>query len=214
MDLIMDYWPAIVSLTCLQMVGLISPGPDFAVVLRNSLIYSRKTALFTALGIALGIMVHVAYSVLGLGFLMAKTAWLLMIFKYVGAGYLLYIGYKGLRAKKHHVPLGDTHHVQDISPFAAFRSGFLTNALNPKAMLFFVSLFSLLVAPSTPPLIMGVYSVIIFITTLGWFSFVALCLSGKTIRAKFNAFGHWIERVTGGLLILLGIKLLLMKADR
>ncbi len=210
----MDYLPTILSLTCLQIVALVSPGPDFAVVLRNSLVYSRKTALFTALGIALGIMVHVTYTVFGLGFLIAKTTWLFSAFKYVGASYLIYIGYKGIRAKKHPLALGSIQHIQDISPLAAVRSGFLTNALNPKAMLFFVSLFSVLIAPGTPAFILGIYSVIIFTTTLLWFSIVALCLSGKTVRAKFSAMGHWIERVTGGLLVLLGIKLFFMKSER
>ena len=214
MTLLMDYWPTILSLTCLQIVGAVSPGPDFAVVLRNSLLYSRKTALFTALGIALGILIHITYTLMGLGFIIAKNAWLFTTFKYIGASYLFYIGYKGLRAKKHTIALENTSQIKDISAFAAVRSGFFTNVLNPKSMLFFVSLFSVLIAPNTPAPILAVYGAIIFTVTLLWFTIVALCFSGKTVRAKFNAMGHWIERVTGGLLILLGIKLLLTPAER
>jgi RhtB (resistance to homoserine/threonine) family protein len=187
-----------------------SPGPDFAIVLRNSLIYSRKTALYTAVGIALGIMVHVTYIMLGLGLIIAKTRWMFTLIQYTGSCYLFYIGYKGIRSKKHNHAFGHTQHIKDISPAAALRSGFLTNALNPKAMLFFISLFSVMITPHTPAPILSAYGAIIFIMTLGWFSIVALCLSGKKVRTKFMGISHWIERITGGLLILLGIRLIFM----
>ena len=203
----LQYLPSILSLAGLNMIALISPGPDFAVIVRKSLVYSRKTALLTALGIALGIMVHVSYILLGLGVVIRESTWLFDCIKYLGAGYLLYIGVKGLTAKKAALALGNVHHVRDISHTLAIRSGFLTNALNPKCMLFILSLFSVVIPPHTPTLIMTIYGVIIFVETLAWFSFVAFCLSGKRTREKFNAVGHWIERITGGILILLAGKL-------
>lgn len=206
--LIIEYLPSILSLGGLMMISLISPGSDFAVVVRNSLIYSRKTALFTALGIALGILVHVSYTLFGLGIVIRESTWLFLSVKYMGAGYLLYIGYKGLRAKKIAAGPDHVHHVQDISGFSALQSGFLTNALNPKCILFFISLFSVLIKPDTPPAILALYGFMIFIETLIWFSFVAFCFSGKRTREKFHAVGHWIERVTGGILLMLGMRLL------
>jgi len=209
MELIISYLPSIISLACLQIIALISPGPDFAVIVRNSLIYSRKTALLTAFGISLGIMVHVSYTALGLGLIISRTDWLFTIFKYIGASYLLYIGFKGILARKNTLNLDEKEVIKkDISPLAAVFSGFLTNALNPKAMLFFLSLFSVVVAPNTPALVMVIYSFIIFITTLLWFSLVALCLSGGKTRKYFRSYSHWIDRITGSLLILIGIKLL------
>jgi len=205
-----EYLPSIFSVAGLVMISLISPGPDFAIVVKNSLVYSRKTALLTALGIAFGILVHVAYTLLGLGLVISKTPWLLFGVKCLGAGYLLYIGFKGLRAKKADTSLGRVHHKHDISTLSAIRSGFLTNALNPKCMLFFVSLFSVIIDPNTPFVIMLIYGIIIFIETLAWFGFVAFCLSGKNTREKFNAAGHWIERVTGGILMALGVRLFFM----
>src|SRR3990167_823924 len=77
-SLIFQYLSSILSLVGLVMIALISPGPDFAIVVRNSLIYSRKTGLFTALGIALGILVHVSYTLLGLGLVIAKNPWTLV----------------------------------------------------------------------------------------------------------------------------------------
>lgn len=210
MNLILDYLPSLLSLAGLNMIALISPGPDFAVVVRNSLIYSRKTALLTALGIALGIFVHVTYTLFGLGVLIQESAWLFLGVKYLGAGYLLYIGYKGLRAKKTALGSDTMQHVRDISALSAVGSGFLTNALNPKCMLFFMSLFSMVISPYTPLEILSLYGVIIFVETLAWFSFVAFCLSGKKTRERFNAAGHWIERLTGGILMGLGAKLFFM----
>jgi RhtB (resistance to homoserine/threonine) family protein len=206
----LEYLPSIFSVAGLVMISVVSPGPDFAIVVKNSLVYSRKTAILTALGIALGILVHVAYTLLGLGLLISTTPWLLFSIKCLGAGYLLYIGFKGLRAKKATPSLGNVHHKKDISPLSAIRSGFLTNALNPKCMLFFVSLFSVIIDPNTPFAIMLIYGLIIFIETLAWFGFVAFCLSGKTTREKFNAVGHWIERVTGSILMALGVRLFFM----
>jgi RhtB (resistance to homoserine/threonine) family protein len=210
-ELLHAYLPSIISLTCLQLVALISPGPDFAVVVRNSLIYSRKTTMITAFGVALGVMVHITYIMLGLGFVIAETKILFEILKYTGAAYLVYIGYKGIRANKHELNLSTGGHLEDISAINALKSGFLTNALNPKAMLFFLSVFSIVVQPNTPAFIMIIYSVIIFLTTLAWFGFVALCLSGK-MKKIFSSYNHWIERVTGCLLILIGIRLLFISA--
>jgi len=205
--LIIDYLPSLLSLSGLMIVSLISPGPDFAVVVRNSLIYSRKTALLTALGIALGILVHVSYTLLGLGVIIKESAWFFLIIKYAGAAYLLYIGYKGLKAKKANITAENVQQARDISPFSAVLSGFLTNALNPKCMLFFISLFSMIISTQTPPAILSLYGMIIFLETLAWFGFVGFCLSGKRTREKFNAISHWIERVTGGVLMGLGAKL-------
>jgi RhtB (resistance to homoserine/threonine) family protein len=206
--LLFEYLPSILSLSGLIMISIISPGPDFAVIVRNSLIYSRKTALLTALGISLGVLVHVTYSLCGLGIIIQESEWLFTGIKYLGAAYLLYIGYKSLRAKKVNIELGEMKHIRDISALSALWSGFLTNALNPKCILFFISLFSMFISPNTPMQILFLYGFIIFIETLFWFSFVAFCLSGKKTREKFNAMSHWIERVTGGMLVGLGAKLI------
>jgi RhtB (resistance to homoserine/threonine) family protein len=208
-QLFCDYLPSILSITGLVMISIISPGPDFAVVVKNSLIYSRRTAMLTALGIALGLTVHITYALLGIGLVISQSPWLMFGVKMLGASYLIYIGYQGLRAKKTLSKSENVTHKPDISPFAALRSGFLTNALNPKCMLFIVSLFSVVVAPDTPIEILLIYAMIMFSFTLGWFSFVAFSLSDRRLREKFMGFGHWIDRITGGVLMTLGARLLL-----
>jgi len=136
-----SYLPSIISLAGLFLVGLISPGPDFAIIVKNSLVHSRKAGLYTAFGLALGTLIHVTYSLLGLGFVIAKSSWLLLCVKYLGASYLIYIGYKNLKAQKEKMMPQHTDHGPQISNFAALKMGFLTSALNPKIIFFLSACF-------------------------------------------------------------------------
>lgn len=210
--MILDYLPSIAALTVIQLLGVMSPGPDFAVVVRNSLIYTRKTGVLTAIGVSLGILVHLAYILLGLGVVISKTVWLFALFKYLGAAYLMYIGIKGLLAKKQTTNYDGAHSLQEISPFKAINTGFLTNVLNPKAMFFFLSLISAFI-PGKPSIIVVIYGIIIFVSTLLWFLFVAMCFSNTRLRSFFKNFQYLIERITGGLLILLAVKMLFFQTQ-
>ena len=211
--MIVEYLPSIAALTVIQLLGVMSPGPDFAVVVRNSLIYTRRIGVLTAIGVSLGILVHLAYILLGLGVVITKTAWLFCVFKYLGASYLLYIGIKGVLAKKQPANYENTtDSLKELSSFKAITTGFLTNVVNPKAMLFFLSLISAFI-PGKPTIIIGIYGVIIFSSTMMWFLFVAMCFSNKRLRSFFKDFQYLIERITGGLLILLGLKMLFVSAE-
>ncbi len=208
--MILEYFPSIAALFSIQLLGLMSPGPDFAIVVKNSLIYTRKTAILTAIGVSLGVLVHLSYIFLGLGIIIAQTTWLFLLFKYVGASYLIYIGIKGLLAKKQKISYEKNKpQQQDILPLKALRAGFFTNATNPKAMLFFLSIISAFVTPKEPAFIIAIYGVLIFASTLAWFLIVAIFFSNKRLSLFFKNFQYLIERVTGGFLILLGVKILL-----
>lgn len=208
-DLFLLYLPSILSVTAMQIIGLVSPGPDFAIVVRNSLIHSRGLALLTALGIACGIMAHVTYILMGLGAVVAQTEWLLMTLKVGGAGYLSYLGICGLKSSTSSKNMPQEPLDLKLSPLGALRSGFFTNALNPKAMLFILSLLSLNVNEQTPKAILVYYAAMIFITTLGWFTIVALCFSNERARIFFRSYRHWIDRITGAFLLLMALKLFL-----
>ena len=211
--MLIEYLPSFITLTVIQILGVMSPGPDFAIVMRNSLIYSRKIGVLTAIGIALGTLVHIGYILLGVGAIINTTKWLFDIFKYCGAGYLIYIGTKGIMAKKSLNQDNDHHeHLQSISAFQALRTGFLTNVLNPKAMLFFLSLLSAFITQSKPNIVIFVYASIIILTTMIWFTSVAVCFSNYKLRTFFYNHKHIVECVTGGLLILLAIKILCTSA--
>src|SRR5438874_2029674 len=87
------------TVAVIHLLAVMSPGPDFAMVTRNSLLYSRKSGIYTSLGMSLGIMVHVTYCLLGIALIVSRSIVIFSIIKYVGAAYLMYIGYKSLRAK-------------------------------------------------------------------------------------------------------------------
>jgi RhtB (resistance to homoserine/threonine) family protein len=212
LSIILLYLPSILTVTTLQIVALISPGPDFAIVTRNSIVYSRRAGLMTAFGIALGLMVHVSYILYGLGSIVAQTVWLFTTLKFMGGAYLIYIGFKGVKARKETHALDAAGENKDMTLRSALGSGFLTNVLNPKCMLFVLSLFTVVIEPNTPAVVLMVYAATFFISTIVWFSIVALFLSTPRVRSFFSRIKHWIERVTGGFLILLGVRLALAES--
>ncbi len=200
---------SLLPLLTLFFVSLISPGPDFAITVKNSLVYSRRSGLLTAFGIASGCLFHISYTILGIALLITKTPLLLKIIQYMGACYLFYIGYKGIKAQNHLGKINGAHAITDLKPIKAFSMGLYTNLLNPKLMLFCVSLFSVLIPKNISTANKLLLALILFTETLLWFSFVAFSLSGKKMRAKFEAVSHWIERITGMILIALALRLLL-----
>ncbi|MFA6295396.1 MAG: LysE family transporter [Candidatus Paceibacterota bacterium] len=201
------------TVAIVHFLAVVSPGPDFAMVTRNSIIYSRKTGIITSLGIAVGIMVHVAYSLLGIGFLISKSIVLFNVIKFIGAGYLIYIGYKSLRAKPFVQTETNTNEIKkDISTWLSFKIGFLTNVLNPKATLFFLALFTQVIDPLTPKTIQFIYGIEMMTITFIWFILVSLFFSNSLIRSRIGRVQHYVERVTGAVLIALGIKVALMSS--
>ena len=206
----MSWWPEFLTIALVHLLAVASPGPDFAMVLRQSIVSGRRPAIFTSIGIGAGILVHVCYCLLGLGLVISRSLVLFNLVKLVGAAYLLYVGWHSLRAQ----PV-DTAVVNAASaatpPSAAqaLRIGFLTNLLNPKATLFFLSLFSLVIKPQTPlPIQLG-YGLYMAVATGLWFSALSLFLTRPGVRGFFRRFGHWAERLMGTVLIALGIRLAL-----
>ncbi len=199
------------TVALVHILAAMSPGPDFAIVTRNSLVYSRKVGVYTALGIALGLLVHIAYSLLGIGFLITQSILVFNIIKYIGAGYLLYIGYKALLSK----PVAEAEEkvasqkATDISAWSAIKIGFLTNALNPKATMFFLAVFTQVIDPATPMWVQLVYGLEMIVATFAWFSIVAYLFSNYLLKQKLLKVRHRIDHVMGVVLIALGIKVAL-----
>ena len=200
-------WAEFATVALVHLLAVASPGPDFAVMLRQALTQSRRNALLSAAGVGLGILVHVTYSLLGIGLLIQQSLTLFTLLKVVGALYLTWIAIQCLRSKAGRVHV-ETHGVNVQTGLAAFRLGFLTNALNPKATLFFVSLFSVVISPATPVEIQVGYGLYMALMTGLWFSGVALFFTLPQVRRVFGRFGHWLDRLMGGVLLLLAGRLL------
>lgn len=201
-----EYWPEFLTVAVVHLLAVASPGPDFAIMIRQALFQSRRKAFLSAGGIALGILVHVSYSLLGIGLIIQQSVALFTLLKIVGAAYLTWIAVHALRAKP-----GGIHVEADRkrqTGAAAFRLGFLTNVLNPKATLFFVSLFSVVISPGTPALVQTGYGFYLACATGLWFLGVAIFFTLPRVRKLFNRFGHWLDRLMGGVLLLLAGQLL------
>ena len=185
-----------------------SPGPDFIMALRNSLTYSRKTGIYTAIGFGIGIGIHVLYCVFGLALIIQSSPIIFNIIKFLGVPYLVYIGVLSIISKTSNIEVGKQEHLNDISPLKAIQMGFLTNVLNPKATLFFLSLFTFVIGPSVPTTIALLLGVLMMINTAIWFSLVALFFTQAKIRVLFDRYQKTFNVVFGILLIAIAIKIL------
>lgn len=205
----MNFWSEFMTIALVHLLAVASPGPDFAMVMRQSIVSGRRAAVYTSVGIGAGILVHVCYCLLGLGLVISRSVVLFNLVKLAGAVYLLYVGWQSLRAKPS-VEKVEPHSNDPRLPAArALRIGFLTNVLNPKATLFFLSLFSLVIKPETPLWAQLVYGLYMAIATGLWFSGLSILLTRPAVRGFFTRFGHWAERVMGAVLLALGLRLAL-----
>ena len=204
----MEYLPEFLTIALVHLLAVMSPGPDFILITRNSLIYSRKAGIYSAIGLGLGILVHVAYSLAGIALIISKSIVIFSVLKFIAAGYLIYIGYKSLTAKSSVVDINNKK-TKDISKLNALKMGFITNVTNPKATLFFLSLFTVIISPQTPFSVKLFYGVEMAIVTSLWFSFVAFIFSHNLIKNRLGKVQVYAEKFMGGLLMLLGIKLAL-----
>jgi threonine/homoserine/homoserine lactone efflux protein len=194
-----------------HLLAVASPGPDFAIVLKHSISFGRRAAIITSIGVGVAILIHVAYSLLGIGILIKTTPVLFQVFSYVAAAYLLYLGWGAIRspASKSIDNEEVEKVVQLISDKKAFMVGFLTNGLNPKATLFFLSVFAVAVSPDTPNVIKLAYGLYLAIATGIWFCVLSLFLSSKKVSQFIGSKGYWFDRIMGVVLILLAIKLVM-----
>ncbi|MFH1430393.1 MAG: LysE family transporter [Candidatus Uhrbacteria bacterium] len=205
----MEYLALIGTVAIIHLLAAISPGPDFVMVIRNTLTYSRKTGIWTAVGFGCGITVHIFYSLAGLALIISKSILLFSAIKFLGAGYLIYIGLKSFFSKSSKIECCESQKKQDISRLSAVKIGFLTNVLNPKASLFFLSLFTVVISPETPLSARMVMACVMIMDTILWFSLVAVFLSQERVRSLFEKYQGAFSKTLGGLLVALGLKIAL-----
>lgn len=195
----------VLAVAVVTVLAVIAPGADFAMVVRNSYLHGRRTGLLGALGVAVGVLVHVTYTMLGVGLLIASSALLFTVVKLVGAAYLVYVGVRTFRARGEvTVDLEDR---TELTPFAALRTGFLTNVLNPKTTLFVVSAFAQVVSPGTPVLQQVGYGLFMSLAHLLWFGVVAVFFSHDRMRTLMLRGQKVLNKVIGSVLAGLGVSL-------
>lgn len=207
------YWAEFLTVALIHLLAVASPGPDFAVVVRESVAHGRKAGTYTAIGVGTAIFLHVGYSLLGIGLIVSQSIVLFNALKWAAAAYLIYIGFKALRARPASASDAPVKVAgSERTARGSFTSGFITNGLNPKATLFFLSLFTVVINPHTPLAVQAGYGVYLAVATGLWFCMVARLFSQERVRAGFARMGHWFDRAMGGVLVALGVKLALTES--
>ena len=204
----MDLLSGLLLITSIHVLAAASPGPDFVLVSQQTLANGRKSGFMCSIGIALGLSIHIIYSALGLAAVIANSITALWVIKILGGCYLLYLGYKGITTKVNTVADEKVEHVTHYSSAKSIVIGFLCNALNPKAPIYFVALFTLVLSPNLPLTHLIIYGLWMMIIQLAWFSAVVGLLSQQRVHRQFKKMGHWIDRILGGAMIALGIKVI------
>jgi len=208
--------PEFLTLFGVFVLAAIAPGADFASVVRESITFGRRAGIICAIGVGSAIMVHVSYTVTGVGLIISQSIVIFTIVKWCGAGYLAYLGVRSLMAGKSAPPNENESFAapsaQQRFATKSYTVGFLTNLLNPKATLFFVSLFASIISRETPVATQFAYGAALAVFLALWFSVVAVFFTTRSMRSAFERMGHWINRVTGLVFIALGVRIALQRA--
>jgi len=211
----MDLFQGLLLISSIHLLAAASPGPDFILVSQQTLSHGKKTGFMCSIGIALGLSIHIIYSALGLAAIIANSSTTLWVIKILGGSYLLYLGFQGIRAKASST-IAKQVNTETLMKRSALKNvgvGFLCNALNPKAPIYFVALFTVVLSPDLPLLHLVIYGLWMMVIQLTWFSSVVLLLSRPKVNEKFQRLGHWIDRILGGAMILIGLKIITSKVN-
>jgi threonine/homoserine/homoserine lactone efflux protein len=189
-------------------LGAISPGPSFVLVARTAVAGSRANGLALALGMGAGGVLFAVAALLGLHVMLNSFPWMNLGLKLLGGAYLIFLGGLIWRGARRPLRLPETE-AQTGPPafFHSFGLGFLTQASNPKAVVIYASIFASLLPPEVPWSARFLLPLLIFLIEAGWYSVVALTLSTASPRALYLRAKVWIDRATGGVMVLLGVRL-------
>ena len=189
----------------------LSPGPDLLYILSRTITHGRRIGIASSLGVCSGAFFHVVAAALGISAILATSAMAFTIVKYVGAIYLIYLGYKAFKSAGSNFQISSPN-VSPVSFWSAFKQGMLVDVLNPKVAVFFMAFLPQFVRPAegsiTFQLIFLGLIVILVGLILEFFLIVLVERTTKFFRDS-NAIGVWLDRALGTILVGLGIRLAL-----
>ena len=195
------------SITLALMLGAISPGPTFIYVAKNSIAISRKHGLFTALGTGTGAAFFGFLAIIGLQAVLLAVPSAYLALKICGGLYILYLAYKIIKHAKDPMTQPDGS-LQSMSHAQAYRLGFITQLSNPKIAIVLASIFTALLPKEIPSYYYVVLPLLCFFIDAGWYSLVAVALSAEGPRRVYLKFKKVFDRIAGGVMSLLGLKLI------
>lgn len=200
------------TVAMVHLIALMSPGPDFFFVSQTAVSRSRKEAMMGVLGITAGVMVWAGVALLGLHLILEKMAWLHNIIMVGGGLYLCWMGYQMLRGalKKSEATEGEPK-VELAHGGKSFLKGLMTNLANPKAIIYFGSVFSLFVGDSIGAAERWGIFLLIIVETFAWFTVVASLFALPSMRRGYQRMAKWIDGVAGTLFAGFGIHLIISR---
>ncbi len=192
------------TVAILHLFAVASPGPDFALVTRQSLRYNRKVAIWTSLGIGVGILLHSLLAITGLVLLITSNELFSIILKLIGSLYLLYLGVNSILGSKglDNIEQENTN----TDKFNGFLAGLITNVTNIKAILFFITVFSVVIGTGNN-LYLLLYGAYMALATFIWFSIISYVFTSEGFKNKFSSFLGLFEKIIGFVLILLSLQI-------
>jgi RhtB (resistance to homoserine/threonine) family protein len=202
------------SLLTVLIIGsfvIITPGPNLAIVLKNSFSGNPKLGITTAAGLAFGNFIHITYCLIGIGFIISRSIVVFNLIKAIGALYLIYIGIKMLKTKNN---MNENSNTKEHTLFTCFKHGFLTDLLNPKATLFFLSLFTQIIHPESTSLEKAAYGLTLVLIEFLYFTAISTIIGNKKIHSFISKFIHGIEKITGYVLIIFGLKMMMFNDSK
>jgi len=186
-------------------LALLSPGPDFFLIMQASLRLPVRYCFSICAGIALANGLYLVCAVLGLE-VIRETGWLIVLLKYLGAGYLLFIGIMLLRAPLVEVSnTPDTSFLHSRSVRKQFLIGFMSALFNPKNAIFYLSLFTAMVSAETGLIMRLFYALWMMSVVFVWDCCVVLVINRKDIKKRLGRGIYYVEKVSGGALAMFGL---------
>ena len=190
----------------------LTPGLDTALVIKNTSRSGSKDGYITSLGICSGLFVHATFSAIGISAILLQSAELFQIMKWIGACYLIWLGFNGIRATFKGikgVQIGEPNS-QQFNSKRSLREGFLSNVLNPKTAIFYLAFLPQFINPDYSPFTQSLsMAAVHFIIAMIWQCSLAALINSAKKMVESSSILTWMEGITGSVLIVLGIKLIM-----
>ncbi|WP_085718584.1 LysE family translocator [Pseudomonas sp. B28(2017)] len=205
---------SILTFTLVAAIAIASPGPATLMAINNSLAHGQRSAIWSSLGNASGLFCLSSAAMLGLGALLASSEWLFNAVKFIGAGYLFYLGIRQLFKKGPMVPDGIQDDLKESRPSRSklYKAAFLTAVTNPKATMFFTALFPQFIDQSAAllPQFLILTSIFMALSVSSLSLYAALASRAKDVLTR-PALSRWVSRVVGSTFIGFGAAILTMR---
>lgn len=203
----MDAVVALLGLAVVHLLAVASPGPSTVLVVQTAAVAGRRGGLIAAFAMALGALAWAAAALYGLQALFAHFTWLYRVFQVAGGLFLIYLAVMMWRHARD--PLPEIEAVTRGSDWQIFTRALLLQLGNPKIMVFFGSIFLSVLPADMPAWMEAAVLALVAFDEFIWFALLALTFSGNTARAFYRRAKVWLDRIMGGALALLGLRLAL-----